>query len=286
MNPPVSTQSVLYAVARRMGLVPDENLSPDQAAEILLAMDDRLREGWEMYDFVENTTIEERAFRDDYNSSLCYNAGDIVWDSGSQAYYTANQSGVGGPLSNTTLWTGSSTVAPPAFVPWFQTGKTPIGTAFEAYTGDPYATLNAKKIQFAVSSRGLEFVVTQVPATIWLYFRLPYPGLGQENWDTTINYMTGDQALGSDGHTYVSLSDNNLGVNPLSAGQLAWQKFPVPYVFSRFVITAAFSDTLVVNGQNEKAGIEVQKAYTYLNSEFDKQRLQQSQVERFSVFVS
>jgi hypothetical protein len=269
-----------------MGLVPDENLAPDQAMEILLSMDDRLREGWEMYDFVENTTIEERAFRDDYNSSLCYNAGDIVWDACSRMYYTANQSGVGGPLSNTALWTSSSTVAPPAFVPWFQTGKTPIGTAFEAYTGDPYATLTAKKVQFAVSSRGLEFVVTQVPATIWLYFRLPYPGLGQENWDATINYMAGDQVLGSDGHTYVSLSDNNLGVNPLSAGQIAWRKFPIPYVFSRFVITAAFSDTLVTNGQNEKAGIEVQKAYAYLNSEFDKQRLQQSQVERFSVFVS
>jgi hypothetical protein len=278
-----------------MGLVPDENLSPDQAAEILMSMDDRLRESWELYDFLENTTIEERAFRDDYNSTLCYNVGDIVWDPCSRAYYTAVQSGVGGPLSNPSLWTGSATVTPPAYIAWWQIGKTPIGTAFEAYTKDPYADMTAKKVQFAVSSRGLEFVVnqvgqgTQVPSTVFLYFRLPYPGLGQENWDATINYMTGDPVLGSDGHTYISLIDNNLGTDPLSGtlvSQTAWQKFPIPYVFSRFVITASFSDTLVTNGQNEKAGLEVQKAYGYLNAEFDKQRLQQSQVERFSVYTS
>lgn len=286
MNPPVSTQSVLYSTARRMGLVPDENLSPDQAAEILMFMDDRLRESWEMYDFIENTTIEQRAFRDDYNPALCYNAGDIVWDPVSLYYYTAVQSGVGGPLSNTALWTQSGTVTPPAFIAWFQTGKTPIGTAFEAYTDDPYANLNAKKIQFAVSARGLEFVVTQVPATVFLYFRLPYPGLGQENWAGAISYMTGDQVLGSDGHTYISLIDNNVAIDPLNTGQIAWQKFPIPYVFSRYVIQAAFSDTLVTNGQNEKAAMEYQKATAYLNNEFDKQRLQQAQVERFSVFVS
>jgi hypothetical protein len=99
--------------------------------------------------------------------------------------------------------------------------------------------------------------------------------------------MTGDQTLGSDGHTYISLIDNNLGTDPMSSSAtLTWRKFPIPYVFSRYVIAAAFSDTLVTNGQNEKAGMEYQKAIAYLNNEFDKQRLQQAQTERFSVFVS
>jgi hypothetical protein len=59
----------------------------------------------------------------------------------------------------------------------------------------------------------------------------------------------------------------------------------VPYIFSRFIITAAFSDTLITNGQNEKAQLEQAKAYGYLNNEFDKQRLQAGQIERFSVNV-
>jgi hypothetical protein len=265
-----------------MGLIPDENLSPDQGAEILLAMDDRLREGWEMYDFIENTATEERAFRNDYDPTLCYHGGDSVWDPGSGLYYTAVQSGVGGPLSNPALWTSAPGVAP-AYVEWFQIGKTPIGTPFEAYTANPFEDLSAKKIQFVISPRGLEFVPNQVAATIWIYFRLPYPGIGQESWETTLSYNTGDQVLGADGHTYISLVDANLGTDPLTVAQTSWQKFPIPYIFSRFVITAAFSDTLVTNGQNEKAQIEQGKAYSYLNNEFDKQRLQAGQVERFSV---
>jgi hypothetical protein len=271
-----------------MGLVPDENLSPDQAAEILLAMDDRLREGWEMFDFIENTFTEERAFRNDYDASLCYNAGDSVWDPVSRAYYTAVQTGVGGPLTNTALWTAAPSVTP-AYVEWFQVGKIPVGTPFEAYTANPFEDLNAKKIQFVLSPRGIEFVPNQVGTTIWLYFRWPYPGIGQEIWSSSLIYNTGDQVLGSDGHTYISQIDGNTGTDPTIAvpqgTQPTWTRFPVPYIFSRFVITAAFSDTLITNGQNEKAQLEQAKAYAYLNSEFDKQRLQAGQVERFSVNV-
>ena len=268
-----------------MGLVPDENLSPDQGREILQSMDDRLREAWEMYNFIENTLTDERAFRADYDSSVCYNLGDIVWDPCSRLYYTATQAGVGGPLSNPALWTSGPSVSP-AYVEWFQPGKTPIGTPFEAYTRNPYEDLSAKKVQFVISGRGLEFVPNQVPATVWLYFRYPYPGIGQELWVSTLSYNEGDQVLGADGHSYLSLGDDNVALDPTtSAGQAGWKKFPVPYIFSRFAITAAFSDTLVVNGQNEKAAAEESKAYGYLNQEFDKQKLQAGQVDRFSVNV-
>jgi hypothetical protein len=180
----------------------------------------------------------------------------------------------------------------PAYVEWFQTGKTPIGTPFEAYTANPWEDVNAKKVPFVLSPRGLEFVPNQsargsvqVGTTIWLYFRWPYPGLGQELWNTGLTYNTGDQVLGSDGHTYISLIDGNSGTDPMTAAQTVWVKFPVPYIFSRFVITAAFSDTLITNGQNEKAQLEQSKAYAFLNAEYDKQRLQTGQVEMFSVNV-
>ena len=89
MQSPVSTVKILYDVARRVGLDPDVNLSPDQAEEILGFMDDRCREGWEMYDFLDITETEERAFRDDYNTEVCYKAGDYVWDPCSRMYYQA-----------------------------------------------------------------------------------------------------------------------------------------------------------------------------------------------------
>jgi hypothetical protein len=49
MNPPATTQRVLYDVARRAGYIPkgdDVNLDPVKAQEILAYMDDRLQEAW------------------------------------------------------------------------------------------------------------------------------------------------------------------------------------------------------------------------------------------------
>ena len=70
MNYPVATQTILYDIARLIGLDP-AIMAPDQAVEILGFMDNRLREGWELYDFLETTEIEERAFRPDYDQSVC-----------------------------------------------------------------------------------------------------------------------------------------------------------------------------------------------------------------------
>jgi hypothetical protein len=280
MNPPVQTVKILYDVARRIGLDPDTNLSPDQAEEILGFMDDRLREGWEMYDFLDITLTEERAFRNAYDPSVCYNAGDYVWDWDTRSYYQAVTSGVGGPLSNPKLWTPFSKVSP-AYVEWQQIGQNPIGTAFKAYTVNPYEDVTAIDIGFTVSRRGLELISKDCPATVWLQFRLPYPGLGQFNWSSTQTYALGDPTL-YNGDTYHSLVDGNLNQSP-DAFPAVWALFRVPYPLAKFITQAAYSDTLITNGQNEKAATEEGKAYSRLSQAFDVQRLQQAQVDRFTV---
>jgi len=67
MNPPATTQRVLYDVARRAGLYPQgrrrQPRSRESRKRSWAYMDDRLQEAWEMYDFVETTMLEQRAFR-------------------------------------------------------------------------------------------------------------------------------------------------------------------------------------------------------------------------------
>jgi hypothetical protein len=53
--------------------------------------------------------------------------------------------------------------------------------------------------------------------------------------------------------------------------------FRIPYPFVRFVRQAAFSDTLIVDGQNEKAPAELNTAYGYLSQEIDQQTVAQAQ---------
>jgi hypothetical protein len=278
MNPPVSTMRIMYDVARRAGYVPagdDQNVDPDQAREILGYMDDRLHESWEMYDFVETTFLEQRAFRPDWDPSLCYPAGSIVWDPCSQQYYQALAQTVGGPLSNTNVWQANPSVVSPRYIPYWTSGKTPIGTCFGAWSKNPYEDPNRIRVHYFVSQRGLEFTATSNLAYVWLLFRIPYPGIGQDEWSATVTYNQGDAAIdGTD--TYICSVDNTVALQP-SVTPANWTLFRIPWPFKRYVTQAAFSDTLITAGQNEKAGPELSKAFGYLQEAFDVQDLQQNQ---------
>jgi len=302
MNPPVATQRILYSVARRAGLEPtgdDANLSPSKGREILEIMDQRLREGWESYDFIETTPVEERAFADDYNPTLQYCTGTYVWDWCSRQYYQAIVPTVGGTLANTAVWQPNVNPPYPRMIPWWQTNKTKIGTCFSAWNKNPYSDQNRVPIPFLLSQNGLEFSLSPVTATIWLQYRIPYPGIGLDQWDSTDTYNVGDTVF-YNMDSYVSLVDNNLNQPPpiRAAGSLVtfglfdpaasnayWQQFRVPWVFKQFLTLAAFADTLIVEGQNEKAPDQLQQAYTALGQEYDKQGIQSGQFTGYSARV-
>ena len=286
MNPPVSTQRVMFDVARLAGYVPDgnnENLDPEQAQEILGFVDDRLQEGWDMYDFLETTVVERRVFRPDFDPDVCYNLGDIVWDPCTGAYYQALAQTVGGPLTNTAVWAANPNVTP-RWIPWWEDKRTPIGAVFGAWTANPYESANRRRIDYLLSVRGIEFTATSTAGIVWLVFRLPYPGIGRDEWSATTIYNIGDQAIdGTD--SYISRVDANLALQPsLSPDQ--WAIFRIPYPMRRYVTQAAFADTLVTNGQNEKAPGELGKAFVYLQEAFDQQSLQQGQRDNWRGYTT
>ncbi|HET9374323.1 MAG TPA: hypothetical protein VFO40_05090 [Chthoniobacterales bacterium] len=282
MNDPASVQRVLYWVARKAGLVPagdNANLDPDMATEILIFMDDRLREAWDTYNFVETTMCDERSFRDDFDATKCYEKGAIVWDPCTRAYYSALLTETGGPLNNASVWAPAPSVSP-RWVPWKQTNRLTIGTCFGAWTSNPYETTNRRRLWFEVSRRGLEFTNCPETATAWLVYRVPYPGIGLAEWDATLTYSVGDTVYDAPDSWY-SLIDGNKGKDPATSPD-AWVSFRVPYPMVRFVQQAAYSDTLITAGQNEKAPNELQMAYGFLGQAFDQQQLQQGQRENWT----
>jgi hypothetical protein len=281
VNPPSSTQEVLFAIARRIGLDPSVNLSYAQAYELLGFMDQRLREAWGLYDFVDITTVEERAFRDDYDPKVCYSKGAVVWDPCSRLYYQALVSASSAPLKNDKVWMANASPAP-RYIAWQQAAKLPIGTAFNAYKSHPYEDLGAIEILFSVSKRGLEFGNSCSLATVWLIYRYPYPGLGIQQWDQTLSYKKGD-AVYQAPDSYVSLVDANLNHPP--PDEAHWELFQIPDVFVPFVVQAAYADSLVPDGQTEKSAAELGKAYGFLTNEFDKQNLQQGQMQHYQVVL-
>jgi hypothetical protein len=282
----VSTQRILYAIARRVGLEPtgdDANLSPSKSREILEFMDTRLKEAWELYDFVETTFVEERAFSPDYDPSVSYSQGDMVWDWCSRYYYSALVPTIGGSLPNPAVW--KANVSPyPRTILWQQPGHTPIGTPFTAWNKNPYTDQTRIPIPLLLSNNGLEFSLSPVTQTIWLQFRVPYPSIGLDQWNSTEIFNTGDACYyGED--TYLSLIDNNLNHTPPDVSDANWQQFRIPWVFRGFVTQAAFADTLIVSGQNEKAPDQLQQAYQLLWGEYDKQTIQANQFTGYSARV-
>jgi hypothetical protein len=302
MNLPVSTQSILYAIARRIGLAPtgdNQNLSPDKAREILGFMDERLKECWELYDFLETTFTEERAFADDYDPTISYSAGAIVWDWCSRSYYTALVPTVGGTVSNPAVWQANTQPPYPRVIPWWQTNHTSIGTCITAWNKNPYSDQNRIPIDFLQGNDGLNFSLGPLTTTIWLHFRIPYTGLALDNWDPTITYNAGDTAFYNT-DTYLSVVDNNtnntppmkaVGVPPSlspydpAVADSNWQQFRIPWPFKQFVTLAAFSDSLIVAGQNEKAPDQLNQAYGAIASEIDKQTIQSAQFTGYSARV-
>ena len=287
MNPPTSTQRILYDVVRRIGLVPEgdnANLDPDKAYELLSFMDDRLREAWETHDFVETRCVEQRAFALDWDTSACYPEGSIVWDPCTQQYYQALSQTTGGPLSNEAVWLANPSTIAPRWIPWWQDGHTPIGTCYQAWTRNPYEDPNRQRVRFQVSTRGLEFTVTSNVTIVWLVFRIPYPGIGRAEWSASQTYALGDSAIdGMD--SYISSIDANTAKQP-SLSPESWTRFRVPYPFVRFVTQAAFSDSLVPEGQNEKAPGELNKAYAYLQQALDQQELQEGQIDTWEGYTT
>ena len=285
MNPPATTQRVLYDVARRAGYIPkgdDVNLDPEKAQELLEHIDDRLQEAWEMYDFIETTVLEQRAFRPDFDANVCYPAGSIVWDSCTQAYYQALAQTIGGPLSNAQVWKPNPGVSP-RYIPWVTPGKNPIGTAFGAWSKNPYEDATRMRVQYIVSSRGLEFTATSNLAFVWLLYRIPYPGVGRDEWSASATYNTGDAVIDGE-DTYICSVDGTVALEP-SLTPDNWMLFRIPWPFKRYVTQAAFADALVTDGQNEKSGTELAKAFSYLQEAFDIQSLQQGQRENWQGYA-
>ena len=91
-------------------------------------------------------------------------------------YYQAVIDGVGGPLSNVNIWTPYQRISP-CYIAWARTGKFSIGAGFKSYNLNPYENPNAQELPFVISRRGLEFDPRETPATVWVQFRIPYPGL-------------------------------------------------------------------------------------------------------------
>lgn len=218
-------------------------------AQVILAVNLRIREGVE-YDFwPELCPVEQRYYRPAYAAGTTYTAADEVWfandDEDIQGYYSANSSpntpSAGqSPETHPTKWTLLTSFR--RYVALDQAGKTAIGEVLALYTRDPGLRPGpGGRVTFVMSAEGM------VPAehagdSVWVHFRIRPPEY------TATDYADATPA-----------------------------DFPVPYVIASFVRRAALADFLRMDAKFDEAGRAEAQARTDLLNASDVAGASQSQ---------
>lgn len=312
----VTQQSVLNAIATKMGLDPSGNLETNVATAYLEYIDERCREAWELWDWTEFLISDQRAFANAWiKASAAYVTGNIVfdWTNGTLAYYQAKQNVPANTLlTNTTYWLLGPTLPMPLTVPNFgQIGSNAanavltlpeVGTVLGVYSNDPFQNAIPSPVNWTRTALG----VTAYPQnttwanspvilaggvitypytnfnTIFILHRMAYPGFATLPWVSGQSYVPGNIVYYST-DTYVNILATSSQAPTVTAN---WTLQPFPYILSEFVKQAAYCDALIEDGQQEKADMRLPNAYARLYNEFDKQTLQQGLTQRYSVMIN
>jgi hypothetical protein len=301
--------SVLFSVARRMGLDPNVTMTTPVAEAYLTYIDERCREAWERFDWTDLVIYERRAFEDPWQSTVAYSMGATVFDWSSMLYWTSLQvSNLNNPPSTSPTFWGAAVMTAPFIIPTNQVTYNEIGTVFNVFAADPRSYTNPNSVGWEREQAGIILYPDRVysdstpygpllvqgtpipgqivgyngqfPTTVWIEYRIPYPGFATSYYSSSQTYEVGDLAFWNN-DTYKSLAIQS-AASPTQS-PTTWQIIGFPYVLSEFVKKAAFVDALIDDGQHEKGGLEEPKAYACLDREYDKQILQQGQQSFYTV---
>ena len=130
--------------------------------------------------------IEQRSYYPAYSNTTTYALNDIVWDGFSNYYQSAQAGNTGNALAdNTAWWTLLSCVS--AIIPFYQTGKTPIGTVMSVHWDEHMARRGAGILMAEIQNRKIFITSEQGPAAPWVRFRLPMPEVTAATPDAVLN---------------------------------------------------------------------------------------------------
>ena len=255
---PVTFKRILEGVARRLGVDPaGVSFTTELAGFIGEFADDRVRRIWEAEFWPECMRVEERPLRPDWDTTETYGDGDEVI--GSDDVYYVSQAGsntANDPTTDDGTWwvaVGDDDDFDRSMA-LDLTGYTEMGTVELASAIDPRSGSDdslPNRLAFWLGENGVQFG-DDVPARVFMRFRLPAPKLTGIAWSATTTYATGDRVyLGSTGECYVALGASTNVSPDGNAGE--WDKQEIPAFMEELLKLGTAVDMLSSEGQVEKA---------------------------------
>lgn len=255
-------------VIRRMKLDPAaNNLDAARIGSIVTGIGRRIDEIWMMAWWPDLQRLEQRYFRDAWNGTTPYVAGDEVYDSTTDAYYVALSDNTNVAVSNAATWEVIEELN--AYIAWEQTGKTIIGRPRNpSYSANPKTTKAFQVHRFTLSNDGIQYRGDEVGTSVWLDYQIRAPILSPNDYVNGTAYVVGDVIY------YVATGDcykciqSNTGELPTSANY--WERILIPAIFESYLVIAGYSEVLLDEGNVEASERADAKAMTERENVYER----------------
>ena len=276
-------QTVLFAVARRMGTDPLRNFQQNTADAIAGYLDQRHREGWEDYQWPEICPVVRRTYAATWNATRTYQTGDVVWDEASRSYYRSIADwNTGWVVGNGLYWAPTSCLD--RMIPLESPGFEPMAEVFAVWADDPYRKPRPRRVDhWWLSDRGVEFG-DRGPNEVWIEYRQRAPVFTATPWSAGTAYQAGDVVYFTDGDCYEAVAATSAGQSPdVRSHPELWRKQLFLRVLRPFAENSAYADAMEESGETDKATTALTLAENRLADAEELYNAQQAQTARFGV---
>lgn len=269
----VTFKSVLWGAARRCGWKPEtRDLTPERAAQLTEFINERVREAWEYAEWPDLRWIEQRYYHQGLWAAGSYAVGSIVYESTSEAYYTADTGTTEQPSSTATDWTVNTTYS--KHIPWTQLNQTKIGNVTGCWKSNPRVNRTPTPLYYETTDReGIYIKDTEAGVSVYLEFLVREPEFTSTVHSASTSYSVGDLVYyPTTGECYQALAAGTVADPSASAN---WDLQEFPYAFASFVKRAARADYLDSKEQFDLAEKEEMRAFKRLDDLLNRGGVQQ-----------
>lgn len=270
----VTFKSILWGVARNLGLKPSENLSPDQAETLTDYINREIRTAWGEFDWPELRPVQERYFRPVWEEAV-YDADEEVYHADTDAYYRATVEVMGTEVPGTSSdWEEITDFE--KYVEYAQEGQDTIAEVIAIWSGNPRTRAASLLVPYWLSDQGIQFNAADVGNSVWLEFRLPQSVFTAETYDAGATYVPPETVYFPDtGECYQAI-EATIGDDP-SLSEDKWTRIQFPEMLAGYVIEAATALGLSEDGQAAAARSRRNDAELLLKREMARIAITQGQ---------
>lgn len=239
----------------------------DQAARFI---NRNLRYAWEWGPWPEWTRAERRPFASEYNATIQYGIGEVVYYGTTDKYYQCTVVSQGNLPTDTNYW--SEYTDYDKEVRFEQTYARKLGRVWTVTKHNPYVKFRGDNLTYPhmLSSLGV-FVPGANVTRVWVLFSDRSPEFSASIWSASNTYSDGDVVY------YPGTEDGNFPnkgecykAEYDSTGAEVWSQVQFPMALRGYVVNKSAADLLRYYKEHERATLFDGMAKSDLLEEYDK----------------